>query len=195
MARLRVGGFNTQSEACSFLPISDLPIRIPYPPWIVADSPLRGNLGYRIYTLARVYCNFFLNLTEAIHPRIFPEQWIVLNQLSLAPVPSQRDLLSPYAGGMAGLTRTLAIMERRGWIKRKRQAQDRRAISVRLTPKGRKVYNQILLVGGDSRRKMFAGISAEDHDKAHSVLDQLEENLLEAIALFKNRPRTSRSGL
>ncbi len=157
-------------------------------PWNVAVSPLPSNLGHRAYSLARVYRSFFGHLTARIHPRIFPEQWIILNQLSVGRAHSQTSLLSPYSEGMAGLTRTLSLMERRGWIKRKRKPGDKRVMTINLTAKGRLVHKEIVQSSAKLRPVIFAGITSADQAGVLSVLNQLETNLIAAIEKLREPP-------
>lgn len=154
----------------------------------VAQNPLRGNLGYQVYQLARLYRTFFLSLTHSIHPRIFPEHWIVLNKLSVsASAVPQSDLLSPLAEGMAGLTRTLSALSARGWIKRKRDQEDRRRILVSLTPKGQQAHRRIVEVGVSIRPLLFTGIPPEEAEQVTVIMEKLERNLQQAMAHARRR--------
>lgn len=144
------------------------------------QHPLEGNLGFHAYQLARLYRQFFSRVTREIHPRLFPEHWIILNQLSTAPAVEQKALLSPHAEGMAGLTRTLAAMERRGWIKRKRDKKDRRRTNVNLTQKGRAIFDQIHEVARLTRPTIYAGVKPMEHNTAVRVMMLLAQNLIRA---------------
>lgn len=90
----------------------------------------------------------FLAAAESVHRRIWPSippchseeaQFLILVVLfSLHPTPCTPGILAEYAGcSRTAVTRSLGLLERRGWIERTHGAADRRFVQVRLTAQGR----------------------------------------------------------
>ncbi|MCE9599996.1 MAG: winged helix DNA-binding protein [Spirochaetia bacterium] len=152
---------------------------------------MESNLGFQVYNLARIYKSYFLSVTHSVQPRFFPEQWIILNQLKAQPVIAQTELLSPFSeGGMAGLTRSLSTMQRRGWIRRAPDRKDRRKVNVALTARGKSIHQQIMEIGREVRPNLNAGISDEMKLLLVEGMNQLEANLMSEISRMRNRSRT-----
>jgi len=70
-------------------------------------------------------------------------QFTILQTLSLAGEVSQGELGQMLAMDSTTLTRTLAIMSRRGWIAR-RAGEDRRVILIRLSDAGKAQFGRAL---------------------------------------------------
>ena len=93
---------------------------------------LDGNLGYLIATVARQYRVMFdremqpLGLTRS--------QWWALVHVYYYDGISQAELSELLEIDKAAVARLIARMESKGWIERRRNAQDARALKIFLTP-------------------------------------------------------------
>jgi DNA-binding MarR family transcriptional regulator len=70
-------------------------------------------------------------------------QFTLLQALHLAPEISQKQLAELLASDSTTLTRTLAHLRRKGWI-RSDAGEDRREIRLRLTAAGQREYERVL---------------------------------------------------
>jgi MarR family transcriptional regulator for hemolysin len=103
--------------------------------------------------------------------------WLVLSSLKSDRWPTQLELAR--AVGIEGptLTRHLDGLEEAGLVVRRRDAQDRRAVRVELTPAGEKMFEQLLKAVIAFYRRLTAGVSEEELDRMRRTLAVLEENV------------------
>lgn len=87
----------------------------------------------------------------------------------------------------ATVTATLDLLERRGWIRRAPNPDDRRSTLVEITPDGCAVADQIL---PGIRMLEKSILSALTPDERVQLLDLLAEILDRAVAVATRRPRT-----
>ena len=72
-------------------------------------------------------------------------------------------------------TRMLDGLERDGIVSREHAEDDRRAVIVRLTARGRELLEQKQARVVEKRRALFASLSAEEREQAAALLDRLAE--------------------
>ena len=70
-------------------------------------------------------------------------------------------------------------LEKKGWLKRKRDASDRRANRLMLTAAGREAQNQALLLIQSGYKHMFGRTSYEEVERILPVLERLYQRLKE----------------
>ena len=74
------------------------------------------------------------------------------------------------------LTRHIDGLEEDGLVVRRRDASDRRAVSVELTDAGRAKHAELLRAVQAFNRRLLAGFSAEEIDELRALLAKLEQN-------------------
>lgn len=92
-----------------------------------------------------------------------------INQVSLADILDIQPIT---------LTRQLDRLEANGWVERRPDPSDRRAIQLFLTAKAQPLVNQIWKVGEGVAKDMLEAIPESERDKARDVLTRMRENLL-----------------
>jgi MarR family transcriptional regulator, negative regulator of the multidrug operon emrRAB len=85
---------------------------------------------------------------------------------------SERLLIRPPS-----VTGVLDRLERAGLVTRGAEADDLRAKCVRLTPKGRRLVEQVMTVHGDHIERVLGGLNAEDCVELNRLVDRLSEHL------------------
>ncbi len=81
---------------------------------------------------------------EALRPSgLLAAQFTLLQTLKLAPGVSQKRLAELLGLDSTTLTRTLAVLRRKGWM-RSEAGEDRRALRLYLTAEGLKEYKQVV---------------------------------------------------
>lgn len=95
----------------------------------------------------------------------------------LAERPQARIGELAEEGGVAPptATRMLEGLERDGIISREHAEEDRRAVIVRLTPKGRGLVEGKRAAVAEKRQALFGSLSAEERERAVALLDRLAE--------------------
>lgn len=108
---------------------------------------------------------------------VTPEQWVVLNRLSMDEGVSQRELASRIVKDQPNTTRILEKMEQKGLIRRNPDPLDRRAFQVFLTEKGKRLRKELLPVVQQLRIESTSGFSAAEIDLLQELLRKFSKNL------------------
>lgn len=140
--------------------MSDTPKRIPELPCLCA------NFRRTVRALSQLY-------EEVLRPLgLRGTQFTILQALSLAGEVSQGQLGEILALDSTTLTRTLAIMDRRGWIARRR-GEDEREWRLSLSKAGRKEFERVSPSWGRVQERLRAQLG----DRRWEELFQLNHEL------------------
>jgi len=105
-----------------------------------------------------------------------------LAQLHRFPLGLSMRVLSRYlmvtGGNVTGLTDDL---EKDGLVSREHSAEDRRSYSVRLTPHGRKRFEEVASVHEAWVVECFAGLKTSERDLLNELLGRLRVHLAQAF--------------
>ncbi|MNE73936.1 Transcriptional regulator SlyA [compost metagenome] len=103
--------------------------------------------------------------------------WYYLRVLAEQDGLVQRELSKRV--GIAATTAVPALddMEKHGLVVRQRDTKDRRRICVYLTPKGRRLLDEMLPSVAAMLEQSIAGVSSKDMTTFYKVLGQITENL------------------
>ncbi|HDS31186.1 MAG TPA: MarR family transcriptional regulator [Firmicutes bacterium] len=107
------------------------------------------------------------------------QQWAILNILNEAgpnglPLSDIGAHLDVTKGNVTGL---IDRMERDELTKRKGDTTDRRVVLASITPRGKKVLNEIKPIRDEITKRIFQGFSAKDKKEFVAYLDRLVERL------------------
>lgn len=81
-------------------------------------------------------------------------------------------------GNVTGLTDDL---EKAGLVSREVSADDRRSYIIRLTPSGRKKFEQVASIHEDWVIEFFAGLKASERDQLNGLLGRLRIHLAQTL--------------
>ncbi|ULL15045.1 MarR family transcriptional regulator [Paenibacillus sp. H1-7] len=105
---------------------------------------LDGSYGF---LLGKAYRRMVQLLLQRFKPfNITPEQWSVLCRLQGNDGISQKELAARADKDPPTTTRILDVMERKGWVRRELNAEDRRSFGVYSTPEGVKLAQQLTAI-------------------------------------------------
>jgi MarR family transcriptional regulator, transcriptional regulator for hemolysin len=105
-------------------------------------------------------------------------QWRMLAVLSKSEGINQVSLADILDIQPITLTRQLDRLEASGWVERRPNPTDRRAIQLFLTPKAQPLVDKIWKVGEGVVRDMLDAVPEADRDQTREVLMKMRENLL-----------------
>ncbi|HET9149072.1 MAG TPA: MarR family winged helix-turn-helix transcriptional regulator [Alphaproteobacteria bacterium] len=140
-----------------------------------AESGFDGSIGY---VLRDTYRSFTRVLQSKIAPHgVSIGQWYFLRVLWAQDGLTQREL-SQRVGMMEPTTVTaLNGMEKRGYVKRVRNANDRRKINIYLTDKGRALKARLLPFVPEINRLATRGIPESEMEHVRKLLAAMKKNL------------------
>src|SRR5262245_31590247 len=102
--------------------------------------------------------------------------WLILTHLQGDAWRTQQELAQALHIEGPTLTRHIDGLEEDGLVVRRRDANDRRAVSVELTEAGRAKHAELLRAVQSFNRKLLNGLSTEEIDELRTLLAKLEQN-------------------
>jgi MarR family transcriptional regulator, transcriptional regulator for hemolysin len=107
-------------------------------------------------------------------------QWRALARLARNEGMRQVDLAESLELQPMTVARLIDRMETAGWVQRRRDPRDRRAVQLHLTPKAEPMIDQIRALAAETRGDAFAGLTPAALDAFYDTLHRIKENLLRA---------------
>ena len=109
---------------------------------------------------------------------ITPEQWFILFRLYEKDGQSQGQLADKDLNDHPNITRLLDALEKRGFVSRTADPQDRRKHLIYLTEHGRDFMEDLFPEVIATRQQIFNGLTQEDIDTLKATLAIIEQNVL-----------------
>ena len=114
-----------------------------------------------------------IGLTEARFSLV-----MIINRLEWEAGTASPSQLAEQAGiGRAAMTQMLDALESTGWIKRSPSKQDRRKLSVKLTPKAKRTLDRFLPAHYERVSKVLEELSPANKRQITSLLAAIESGL------------------
>jgi DNA-binding MarR family transcriptional regulator len=161
----------------------------------------RDSVGYLI---RRLYTLLLARFEGALAQADFTlTQWIVLIQLRDGIARTASDLAADLDHDSGAITRVLDQLEGRGFLQRRRSAEDRRVVELRLTAAGNAIAGELLPLVVDQTNAALAPLSKAEFVQLRELLvrllDHAQTTGSEARPATSARPkakatRASRSG-
>ncbi len=104
-------------------------------------------------------------------------QRVILIRLCEKDGLTQKELAQDTYFEQSNMTLMLDKLELKGLIVREPKENDRRAYLVRITPKGRELYEPLVALGDAMIEKAFCGISPTQKEELSRLLQTIYENL------------------
>lgn len=139
--------------------------------------PLAQSLGFTVNRLANRLRAELAAGFEAGGFDITPDQWLVLGRLSEGDGISQKELGSRIAKDKTNTARIVEIMERKGLLERRSDAQDQRQRLLCLTAHGRHTHEQLIPIARSVLQRAQVGFSDEDVAQLITDLNRVYDNL------------------
>ncbi|PZE21234.1 MarR family winged helix-turn-helix transcriptional regulator [Paenibacillus xerothermodurans] len=117
-------------------------------------------------------------LTARFQPRdITSEQWSVLKKLAEEDGITQKELSNRIEKDPTNVTRILDQLERKGWIRRAANREDRRSFLTHITEAGRELSKELTPIEAQFVEQMLHGLSAQDVAVLRGVFKQINKNI------------------
>ncbi len=105
------------------------------------------------------------------------EQWILLKIIEEHSPLSQKDLSVKSLRDPASITRTLDLLNKKGFILREAIPNNRRQYHIVLTKAGKEFVQEHIQMIVDHRKKSIDGFSDEELVELKSMLSRIQKNL------------------
>jgi DNA-binding MarR family transcriptional regulator len=107
------------------------------------------------------------------------DQWVVVDHLHRNPGIAQNTLAELTAKDAPTVTRIIDLLVKKELVERRMADDDRRKFLVSLTTSGEQIYEQMLPVVVDIRRKGWGNLSDDDYQHFVRIMDEIYQNFNE----------------
>lgn len=111
------------------------------------------------------------------HLDVTPEQWSVLKRLEEEDGITLKELSKRVGKDQANVTRISDLLERKGYLLRKPNPEDKRSSLVCLTDAGRAITNQLIPIDESVHEMALKGISEQEIQCLKQLLARIRENV------------------
>jgi DNA-binding MarR family transcriptional regulator len=134
----------------------------------------RDSVGYLV---RRLYTLMLARFESALAQADFTlTQWIVLIQVHEGVARTASDIAHDLGHDTGALTRVVDQLEARGFLQRRRSAQDRRQVELRLTPAGHAIVKKLLPLVVDQTNQALTPLTREEFGQMQRMLVRLVEH-------------------
>lgn len=143
----------------------------------MSDFNIEDTLGYLVSKAHQFTKNYFAYLLKTNNLNITVEQWAVLNIVYAIPGISQSDIARMTQTDNANVMRMIDLLEKKSFINRKSDENDRRVHRIYLTSAGEEMLETVIPIAQEVNRVSGAGISPEEFELLKKMLRQIRTNI------------------
>ncbi len=136
-------------------------------------------LGFNIQDIARLARRDFDRLLQASGVNLTQAQWRSLGIVSKKPGINQSALADILEMQPISVARLIDRMEAAGWMERRPDPDDRRAVCLYVTDMAAPTLKTIKATAQDIRARMLKGVSKADIETTAHVLAAIRANIVE----------------
>ena len=137
-------------------------------------------IGLHLDLVLRKIQEAYLRKFEDLDIDMTIEQWVILHQVyKLGESASQRDIVQSNFRNRATISRVIAGLERKDWLRKTRFKGDLKRFKLELTPKGKEIIHIVLPEAQKLRQKAIQNLNSSDFETFLGVLDQIGSNYSE----------------
>jgi MarR family transcriptional regulator, organic hydroperoxide resistance regulator len=146
------------------------------------NAPMRGDIPYRLtdyplHYFAAIQLQNQLNLARALRDvGVSVPMWRALAALQQKDNQTIGEIAQLAVVDRSSLGRLLEAMAKDGLVEREPLADDRRAVSIRLSPAGRKLFEKARPLALQHYDRLLKGIPGQDLDVLMRVLRRIKAN-------------------
>jgi DNA-binding MarR family transcriptional regulator len=142
----------------------------------MSDFNIEDTLGYAVSKAHQAMLNYFTYLLKTNNLNITVEQWAVLNIAYTLPGISQSDIARMTQTDKANIMRMIDLLEKKNFINRKSDENDRRVHRIYLTKEGEEMLGAIIPIAEEANRMSATGISPKELETLKKMLRQIRAN-------------------
>lgn len=104
------------------------------------------------------------------------DQGMILAFLDRYPEKTQKEIAAMAFKDSASMTRMLDLMEKKKYLKRSINTENRRRYKIEITTKGKQVLKTLAPIIANNRENALHGISAEEVQQLETILLKIKSN-------------------
>jgi MarR family transcriptional regulator, organic hydroperoxide resistance regulator len=156
----------------------------------MSNFNIEDTLGYIVSKAHQAMLNQFSYLLKTNSLNVTVEQWAVLNIAFTLPGISQSDIARMTQTDKANIMRMLDLLEKKNFINRKSDENDRRLHRIYLTRDGEEMLETILPLAEETNRMSATGLSPEELDELKKMLRKIRANT-ENVSYIRKKEKPS----
>ncbi len=130
------------------------------------------------FLLAQIGARAADRFAQALAPHdLTPPLVGIMRSLVTGPGASQQQLAERFGMAPSRMVALVDDLEGRGWIRRERDANDRRVNVISLTDEGRSAFGTIAAVAQEHERHITAALDDHERSQLHDLLSKLAASL------------------
>jgi MarR family transcriptional regulator, transcriptional regulator for hemolysin len=143
------------------------------------DGKAIENIGFMLQDVARLMrCEYNRRVQELA---LTQAQWRALSILSRKPGLRQNQLAEMLEMQPISIGRLIDRLQAAGWVERKADPTDRRALQLYLTAQSEPILAQLKKHGAACRAAVLAGVSEEEQREFLDILSRMRANMAAAV--------------
>jgi DNA-binding MarR family transcriptional regulator len=136
------------------------------------DFVLEAFLPYRLSLLSNTISEGIAAAYRDVHGLSLTE-WRVVAILGRFPDLAATDIMARGAMDKVPVSRAVARLEERGLVRRKADNEDRRRLTLRLTPKGVNLFNAVVPEALAYENRLLSALDPEESAQLDALLEKL----------------------
>ncbi|CEJ47454.1 MarR family transcriptional regulator [Xanthomonas phaseoli pv. phaseoli] len=152
-----------------------------HPPQHPVLLNLEQFLPYRLSVLSNRISSNIAKVYGDRYGMAIPE-WRVITILALYPGSSASEVSDRTAMDKVAVSRAVARLLERGFIRRETHGDDRRRSMLALSPAGRQVYETVAPLVNEMEQRLMSVFSAEEQQVLEKLIDRLAKDGLPRMA-------------
>jgi MarR family transcriptional regulator, transcriptional regulator for hemolysin len=134
-------------------------------------------LPHQFYILGRLLRHDLQQKFKAGKHRLTSEQFFIIHRLYFKDAQSQKELADKILQDHPNITRLLDKLEKNGIVQRENGENDRRNFIIKLSPKGRELFEQLIPLIKKWRKEMMAGIDKKAIKITWEIISNIKANI------------------
>jgi DNA-binding MarR family transcriptional regulator len=136
------------------------------------DFALEAFLPYRLSLLSNTISEGIATAYRDVHGLSLTE-WRVVAILGRFPDLTATNIMARGAMDKVPVSRAVARLEERGLVRRKADSEDRRRLTLRLTPRGVKLFNAVVPEALAYERQLISALEPQESAQLDTLLEKL----------------------
>jgi DNA-binding MarR family transcriptional regulator len=169
---------NNSTGAMSIVPPASKPRRKPHAEAAHAGPTL--DLERYVPAFITFIANKLSNSATALYQRKFgvnATEWRIMSLLAIEPGIAAARICQVIGFDKGPVSRTLALMQKRGLISIRSDPDDGRTHMISLTARGRATHDQVIVAALERERRLLSCLSRDEQDVLIDLLRRLHNNL------------------
>jgi DNA-binding MarR family transcriptional regulator len=145
---------------------------------LIHAESLDDIINYLIYRIARLLRYKFQQDMQAVDLDMTQEQYFILFKLWQKDGQYQAELADGFLGDTPNITRILDVMEKKNYISRRSDSNDRRKCRIFVADKGWKIQSLYKIHAPKKRLADYKNLDDNDLAELKRILKTIEDNII-----------------